>query len=141
MIRKRHVFNESVEDPCELLVSLVDIGAVDIEDAFLACTCEMSPAQCKRVLSKCGTGFNCEENEDTYPADSDVIDEDDIEEPEDDDMEEMDDDDADDEVDELELDDEDEAATELEARIRRLERCTRHESVNRNRISRFSRRK
>lgn len=140
MIRKRHVFNESVEDPCELLVSLVDIGAVDIEDAFLACTCEMSPAQCKRVLSKCGTGFNCEEDEDTYPADSNVIDEDDMEESEDDDMEEMDSDDTDDEVEEIELDDEDEAA-ELEARIRRLERCTRHESMNRNRIRKVYRRK
>lgn len=42
---------ESVEDPRELFLSLVDMGSIDIEDAFLACVREMSDAECKRILN------------------------------------------------------------------------------------------
>ena len=42
---------ESIEDPHELLLSLVDMGSLDIEDVLLACVKEMSDAECKRVLS------------------------------------------------------------------------------------------
>jgi len=116
--RNRRMF-ENVEDPCELLASLVDLGSVDVEDAFLACLSEMSAAECKRVLAKCGMGFAPAEGE--FPADAEdgLEDADDFEEPEveDDGLDE----DADDEVEEVEDDVEDDEA-ELESRLRRLER-------------------
>ena len=42
--------NESVEDPHELLLSLVDLGSLDAEEALLACVREMSDAECKRGI-------------------------------------------------------------------------------------------
>lgn len=113
--------NESVEDPHELLLSLVDLGSLDAEEALLACVREMSDAECKRVLSSLSLPLGTEEVE--------------IEEPEvddDDDLVMLDDDAADDEVVD-EFDDEDssdDVATEcnrrreLEAKLRRLERLT-----------------
>lgn len=123
---------ENVEDPCELLASLVDMGSVDIEDAFLACLSEMSAAECKRVLAKCGSGFACPECDDELPAESEDMD--DLEpvddEPVDDDdlVEDVDVDVEDDDMDDEEVeDDEDveESCRRLESRIRRLERCSR----------------
>ena len=112
--------NESVEDPHELLLSLVDLGSLDAEEALLACVREMSDAECKRVLSSLSLPLGTEEVE--------------VEEPEvdDDDLAMLDDDAADDEVVD-EFDDEDssdDVATEctrrreLEAKLRRLERLT-----------------
>lgn len=117
--RNKRMF-ENVEDPCELLASLVDLGSVDVEDAFLACLSEMSAAECKRVLAKCGMGFApAEETE--FPADA----EDGLEDADDFEETEVDDEEIDDEVEEVE-DGEDEEISddeaELESRLRRLER-------------------
>lgn len=120
---------ENVEDPCELLASLVDMGSVDIEDAFLACLSEMSAAECKRVLAKCGSGFACPECDNELPAEAEDME---VLEPVDDEPVDLDDDDLveDEDVEEVEDDgdmDEDveESCRRLESRIRRLERCTR----------------
>lgn len=134
---------ENVEDPCELLASLVDFGSVSVEDAFLACLSEMSAAECKRVLAKCGDGFACPECDDELPAESeemddlepiddepvdvdddDLVEDVDVEEAEDEDMDVEDVDDEDDE-------DVEESCRRLESRIRRLERCTRPSSRRR----------
>ena len=122
--------NESlVEDPHELLLSLVDMGSLDVEDALLACVSEMSDAECKRVLNSLSLPECCDEVEDEepveepeeaeYPADE--------EEPEEEPAEELD-------LSKPEEPEEDEEIeAELEARIRRLERCLRTESMNRDR--------
>ena len=41
---------ESVKDPHELILSLVDFGSIDADDMLVACVSEMSDAECKRVL-------------------------------------------------------------------------------------------
>ena len=130
-IRKK---NESVEDPHELLLSLVDLGSLDAEEALLACVTEMSDAECKRVLSSLSLPGCCDEVDDEMSIE--------VDEPSTDVEFPSDEDDAD----EVELsddmpEDEDEDAVELESRIRRLERSLRSESMNRNRIRRFPRRK
>ena len=123
--------NESVEDPHELLLSLVDLGSLDADEALLACVREMSDAECKRVLSSLSLPLGTEEVE--------------VEEPEvdDDDLVMLDDDAADDEVvDEFDDEDssDDEVATEcnrrreLEAKLRRLERAAFKERFNRSRM-------
>ena len=61
-----------VEDPHELLLSLVDMGSLDVEDALLACVTEMSDAECKRVLNSLSLPECCDEVEDEVeeiPAD------------------------------------------------------------------------
>ena len=126
--------NESVEDPHELLLSLVDLGSLDAEEALLACVTEMSDAECKRVLSSLSLPDCCDEVDDEMSIE--------VDEPSTDVEFPSDEDDAD----EVELsddtpEDEDEDAVELESRIRRLERSLRSESMNRNRIRRFPRRK
>ena len=126
--------NESVEDPHELLLSLVDLGSLDAEEVLLACVTEMSDAECKRVLSSLSLPDCCDEVDDEMSVE--------VDEPSTDVEFPSDEDDAD----EVELsddtpEDEDEDAVELESRIRRLERSLRSESMNRNRIRRFSRRK
>lgn len=130
-IRKK---NESVEDPHELLLSLVDLGSLDAEEALLACVTEMSDAECKRVLSSLSLPDCCDEVDDEMSIE--------VDEPSTDVEFPSDEDDAD-EVDITDdtPEDEDEDAVELESRIRRLERSLRSESMNRNRIRRFSRRK
>lgn len=127
--------NESVEDPHELLLSLVDLGSLDAEEALLACVTEMSDAECKRVLSSLSLPDCCDEVDDEMSVEVDEP-SDDVEFPSD---EEDEDDEADVEDDMPE--DEDEDAVELESRIRRLERSLRSESMNRNRIRKFPRRK
>lgn len=126
--------NESVEDPHELLLSLVDLGSLDAEEALLACVTEMSDAECKRVLSSLSLPDCCDEVDDEMSVEVDDP-SDDAEFPSDED-----------DTDEVELsddtpEDEDEDAVELESRIRRLERSLRSESMNRNRIRKFPRRK
>lgn len=126
--------NESVEDPHELLLSLVDLGSLDAEEALLACVTEMSDAECKRVLSSLSLPDCCDEVDDEMSVEVDEP-SDDVEFPSD----------EEDDADEVELtddmpEDEDEEV-EVESRIRRLERKLRSESMNRNRIRRFPRRK
>ena len=126
--------NESVEDPHELLLSLVDLGSLDAEEALLACVTEMSDAECKRVLSSLSLPDCCDEVDDEMSVEVDEPSTD-VEFPSDeDDAEEVD---ITDDIPE----DGDEDAVELESRIRRLERNLRSESMNRNRIRRFPRRK
>ena len=126
--------NESVEDPHELLLSLVDLGSLDAEEALLACVTEMSDAECKRVLSSLSLPDCCDEVDDEMSIE--------VDEPSTDVEFPSDEDDAD-EVDITDdtPEDDDEDAVELESRIRRLERSLRSESMNRNRIRRFPRRK
>ena len=125
--------NESVEDPHELLLSLVDLGSLDAEEVLLACVTEMSDAECKRVLSSLSLPDCCDEVDDEMSVEVDEPSTD-VEFPSD---EEEDDEEAD-----LEDDTpEDEEEIELESRIRRLERSLRSESMNRNRIRKFPRRK
>lgn len=119
--------NESVEDPHELILSLVDMGSIDADEALLACVTEMSDAECKRVLGSLSLPECCDEVEDEEPS----VEVDDLEDDADDlpvDTDELED------VKEDEEDDLDDVA-ELESRIRRLERRARaEESMNRNRI-------
>lgn len=126
--------NESVEDPHELLLSLVDLGSLDAEEALLACVTEMSDAECKRVLSSLSLPDCCDEVDDEMSIEVDEPSTD-VEFPSDED-----------DTDEVEFtddtsEDDDEDAVELESRIRRLERNLRSESMNRNRIRKFPRRK
>ena len=126
--------NESVEDPHELLLSLVDLGSLDAEEALLACVTEMSDAECKRVLSSLSLPDCCDKVDDEMSIEVDEPSTD-VEFPSDeDDAEEVD-------ITDDTPEDEDEDAVELESRIRRLERSLRSESMNRNRIRRFPRRK
>lgn len=130
-IRKK---NESVEDPHELLLSLVDLGSLDAEEALLACVTEMSDAECKRVLSSLSLPGCCDEVDDEMSVEVDEPSTD-VEFPSDeDDTEEVD-------ITDDTPEDDDEDAVELESRIRRLERSLRSESMNRNRIRKFPRRK
>lgn len=125
--------NESVEDPHELLLSLVDLGSLDAEEALLACVREMSDAECKRVLSSLSLPDCCDEVDDEMSVEVDEPSTD-VEFPSDeDDTEEV-------EITDDMPEDEDEEV-EIESRIRRLERKLRSESMNRNRIRRFPRRK
>ena len=125
--------NESVEDPHELLLSLVDLGSLDAEEALLACVTEMSDAECKRVLSSLSLPDCCDEVDDEMSVEVDEPSTD-VEFPSDeDDAEEV-------EITDDMPEDEDEEV-EVESRIRRLERKLRSESMNRNRIRRFQRRK
>ena len=125
--------NESVEDPHELLLSLVDLGSLDAEEALLACVREMSDAECKRVLSSLSLPDCCDEVDDEMSVEVDEPSTD-VEFPSDED-----------DTEEVELtddtpEDEDEEV-EIESRIRSLERKLRSESMNRNRIRRFPCRK
>lgn len=129
--------NESVEDPHELLLSLVDMGSLDTDEALLACVQEMSDAECKRVLSSLSLQSYCDDCDEVAVEDlaEDDLDAalDDVESAEDNDFV------LEDEAEDIE--ECDNRASELEARICRLERSFRSESMNRNRISRFSRRR
>lgn len=118
---------ESVKDPHELILSLVDFGSIDADDMLVACVSEMSDAECKRVLHQL----------DLVPEDDAEIDDtelDDVVTPDIDDVE-IDDAEIDDvEIDDAEIDDKDdkddkddddkndETEVELESRIRKLER-------------------
>ena len=114
---------ESVKDPHELILSLVDFGSIDTDDMLVACVSEMSDAECKRVLHQL----------DLVPEDDAEIDDAEIDDAEIDDVATPDIDDA--EIDDAEIDDKDldeddddeddkndETEVELESRIRKLER-------------------
>lgn len=112
---------ESVKDPHELILSLVDFGSIDADDMLVACVSEMSDAECKRVLHQ----LDLVQEDD---AEIDDVEIDDTESDIDNDIEiddvEIDDKDIDDE-DENDDDDDaknDETEVELESRIRKLER-------------------
>ena len=111
---------ESVKDPHELILSLVDFGSIDADDMLVACVSEMSDAECKRVLHQL----------DLVPEDDAEIDDVEIDDVEIDDVE-IDDVEIDDaEIDDKDLDEDDddeddkndETEVELESRIRKLER-------------------
>ena len=112
---------ESVKDPHELILSLVDFGSIDADDMLVACVSEMSDAECKRVLHQLDLV-----SEDDAEIDGAEID--DVESDIDNDIEiddvEIDDKDIDDEDENDDDDDDknDETEVELESRIRKLER-------------------
>ena len=115
---------ESVKDPHELILSLVDFGSIDADDMLVACVSEMSDAECKRVLHQL----------DLVPEDDAEIDDVEIDDAESDidndieiddveiDDKDLDEDDDDDDDDENDDDKNDETEVELESRIRKLER-------------------
>ena len=112
---------ESVKDPHELILSLVDFGSIDADDMLVACVSEMSDAECKRVLHQLDlVPEDDAEIDDTEIDDVATQDIDDVEiddaEIDDKDLDEDDDDDDD------EDDKNDETEVELESRIRKLER-------------------
>ena len=114
---------ESVKDPHELILSLVDFGSIDADDMLVACVSEMSDAECKRVLHQL----------DLVPEDDTEIDDveiDDTESDIDNDIEiddveindkDLDEDDDEDDEDDEDDDKNDETEVELESRIRKLE--------------------
>ena len=117
---------ESIKDPHELILSLVDFGSIDADDMLVACVSEMSDAECKRVLHQL----------DLVPEDDAEIDDVEIDDAESDidndieiddveiDDKDIDDEDEDDDDDDDKNDDDknDETEVELESRIRKLER-------------------
>lgn len=108
---------ESVKDPHELILSLVDFGSIDADDMLVACVSEMSDAECKRVLHQ----LDLVQEDDAEIDDTEL---DDVVTPDIDDVE-IDDIETDDEDDKNDDDDEDkkdETEVELESRIRKLER-------------------
>lgn len=111
--------SESVEDPHELLLSLVDLGSLDAEEALLACVREMSDAECKRVLSSLSLPLGTEEVEDDLVQLDDEI----IDDSEDDFA--VEDEVTDEEPVEDEAEDTEECVNRrLEAKISKLERLT-----------------
>lgn len=119
---------ESVKDPHELILSLVDFGSIDADDMLVACVSEMSDAECKRVLHQ----LDLVQEDDTDDVEIDDVEIDDTESDIDNDIEiddvEIDDKDIDDDEDDDDEDDDDEddkndeTEVELESRIRKLER-------------------
>ena len=117
---------ESVKDPHELILSLVDFGSIDADDMLVACVSEMSDAECKRVLHQ----LDLVQEDDTDDVEIDDVEIDDTESDIDNDIEiddkdiddEDEDEDDDDEDDDDEDDKNDETEVELESRIRKLER-------------------
>ena len=105
---------ESVKDPHELILSLVDFGSIDADDMLVACVSEMSDAECKRVLHQL----------DLVPEDDAEIDDTEIDDVATPDIDDVEIDDA--EIDDKDLDEDDdkndETEVELESRIRKLER-------------------
>lgn len=127
---------ESVKDPHELILSLVDFGSIDADDMLVACVSEMSDAECKRVLHQLDlvqeddAEIDDTELDDVVTPDIDDVEIDDVEidDAEIDDTEIDDEDDKDDKDDKDDDDDDDDddknddTEVELESRIRKLER-------------------
>ena len=115
---------ESVKDPHELILSLVDFGSIDADDMLVACVSEMSDAECKRVLHQ--LDLVPEDDTEIDDVEIDDVEIDDTESDIDNDIEiddvEIDDKDIDDEDDDEDDDKNDDAEVELESRIRKLER-------------------
>lgn len=116
---------ESIKDPHELILSLVDFGSIDADDMLVACVSEMSDAECKRVLHQLDLvpeddaeidDVEIDDTESDIDNDNDIeIDDGEIDDVEIDDKDLDDDDDDDD-------DKNDDTEVELESRIRKLER-------------------
>ena len=116
---------ESVKDPHELILSLVDFGSIDADDMLVACVSEMSDAECKRVLHQLDLVPEDDNEIDDTELDDDVtpdIDDVEIDDVEIDDVEIDDEDDKNDKNDDDDDDKNDGAEVELESRIRKLER-------------------
>lgn len=121
---------ESVKDPHELILSLVDFGSIDADDMLVACVSEMSDAECKRVLHQLDlvpeddTEIDDVEIDDTESdIDNDIeIDDVEIDDVEIDDKDIDDEDEDDDDEDDKNNDKTDDTEVELESRIRKLER-------------------
>ena len=112
---------ESVKDPHELILSLVDFGSIDADDMLVACVSEMSDAECKRVLHQ--LDLVPEDDAEIDDAELDDVVTQDIDDVEIDDKDLDEDDDKDlDEDDEDDDDKNDDTEVELESRIRKLER-------------------
>lgn len=116
---------ESVKDPHELILSLVDFGSIDADDMLVACVSEMSDAECKRVLHQ--LDLVPESDADDVEIDDAEIDDAEIDDTESDIDNDIEVDDSaidDDENNDDEVDDKDDKSdVELESRIRKLERC------------------
>ena len=114
---------ESVKDPHELILSLVDFGSIDADDMLVACVSEMSDAECKRVLHQLDLVPEDDAEIDDAEIDDAEIDDAEIDDVEIDDAE-IDDKDLDEDDDDDDDDDDknDETEVELESRIRKLER-------------------
>ena len=111
---------ESIKDPHELILSLVDFGSIDADDMLVACVSEMSDAECKRVLHQ--LDLVQEDDAEIDDAEIDDTEIDDVATPDIDDVE-IDDAEIDDkDLDEDDDDKNDETEVELESRIRKLER-------------------
>ena len=112
---------ESIKDPHELILSLVDFGSIDADDMLIACVSEMSDAECKRVLHQLDlvqeddAEIDDTELDDVVTPDIDDVEIDDVEIGDKDDDDDGDDDGDDD-------DKNDGTEVELESRIRKLER-------------------
>lgn len=132
-LNTRRVKTESIEDPRELLLSLVDMGSLDADELLLACVQEMSDAECKRVLNSLTLPSCCDDVE----CDDEVEDVE-FEDPEDVDVEPAEPVEFEEDEDEEELDDEEIA--EVESRIRRLEKALKNNSCKRESIKPIRRR-
>ena len=116
---------ESVKDPHELILSLVDFGSIDADDMLVACVSEMSDAECKRVLHQLDLVSEDDAEIDGAEIDdveSDIDNDIEINDTEIDDKDLDEDDDVDDDDDDDDDDKNDETEVELESRIRKLER-------------------
>lgn len=136
--KRRNTKNEElVSDPHELLLSLVDLGSIDCEDALLACVTEMSDAECKRVLSSLSLPDCCddaEEDDDLEDEEPDDLEDEESESDiEDDELNPVADEiiDVDGTADDEELSQEESRCRDLESRIKQLERKIRSESFRR----------
>lgn len=135
----RAMRNESIEDPREILLSLVDLGSLDAEEALLACVKEMSDAECKRVLGSLSLPSGVEEveddmgEEDLVPLDDEILDD------SEDDFAVEDEDASEEPVEDETADTEECVNRRLEAKIRKLERILHFESMSR--IRRIPRRR
>lgn len=120
--RNIHRMVESVKDPHELILSLVDFGSIDADDMLVACVSEMSDAECKRVLHQ----LDLVQEDDADDIEIDDVEIDDTESDIENDIEiddvEIDDKNDDDDEDDNDDDKNDETEVELESRIRKLER-------------------
>ena len=124
------IMAESVKDPHELILSLVDFGSIDADDMLVACVSEMSDAECKRVLHQLDlvpeddAEIDDTELDDVVTQDIDDVEIDDVEidDIEIDDEDDKNDKDLDEDDDEADDDKNDETEVELESRIRKLER-------------------
>lgn len=116
---------ESVKDPHELILSLVDFGSIDADDMLVACVSEMSDAECKRVLHQLDLVPEDDAEIDDVEIDdteSDIDNDIEIDDVEIDDKDIDDEDEDDDDEDDKNNDKTDDTEVELESRIRKLER-------------------